>query len=233
MIRWDYVLAGVAILLAIPSLFAPWYSGPQAIVVASAIAAIALLLAALVVQRNLNRPAISVRAQTTSVIFENDRTIARLVKSYEFRVHRKGLDHWVHRNISAEGQVSDFRWNGEIVPGGDIVKRSAYFQVTVRNRYAWPLDTTIRGELSYVLTDSFEEDVEYLQYVSDMPTQRARLRVEFPPNDQCTSAYLQRRENGVVETFEDGVERDPQGRWLEAAVKNPKGGQEYTVFWHW
>ncbi len=136
MIRWDYVLAGVAILLAIPSLFAPWYSGPQAIVVASAIAAIALLLAALVVQRNLNRPAISVRAQTT-------------------------------------------------------------------------------------------------YYVSDMPTQRARLRVEFPPNDQCTSAYLQRRENGVVETFEDGVERDPQGRWLEAAVKNPKGGQEYTVFWHW
>ncbi len=107
MIRWDYVLAGVAILLA-----------------------------ALVVQRNLNRPAISVRAQTT-------------------------------------------------------------------------------------------------YYVSDMPTQRARLRVEFPPNDQCTSAYLQRRENGVVETFEDGVERDPQGRWLEAAVKNPKGGQEYTVFWHW
>lgn len=156
-----------------------------------------------------------------------------MVKRYEFRVHRKGLDHWVHRNISSEGRIFDFRWNGTSIPLGDILTREGSVQVTVRNRYVWPLGKKIQGELSYVLLDSFPSEVEYLHYVSDMPTKVALLRVHFPPNQHCTAAYVQQRKNGVVETVEDGLKRDVNGRWLELEVRRPKGGHEYTVYWHW
>jgi hypothetical protein len=233
LIRWDYVLGILGILVAIPSLLAPWFSGSPALALAGAIAALACVGAAIVAQRFLNLPAISIDSQTTSITFDTDRALARMVKRYEFRVHRKGLDHWVHRNLSSEGQITDFRWNGTLVPAGDIVKRSGSIQVTVRNPYVWPLGKKIQGELSYVLRDSFPGAVEYLQYVSDMPTKVALLRVQFPLNQHCTDAYVQERRNGVVETVANGLERDSQGRWLELEVRKPKGGHEYTVYWHW
>jgi hypothetical protein len=233
LIRWDYVLGILGILLAIPSLLAPWFSGPPALALSGAIAAIAFLGAALFVERFLNLPAISIDSQTTSITFDSDRTVAKMVKRYEFRVHRKGLDHWVHRNISSEGQIADFRWNGTPVPAGDVLRRSGSIQVTVRNPYVWPLGKKIHGELSYVLTDSFSGAVEYLQYVSDMPTKIALLRVQFPPNQHCTDAYVQERRNGVVETLGSGVKRGADGHWLELEVRRPKGGHEYTVYWHW
>jgi hypothetical protein len=232
-IRWDYVLGLVGIALAIPSLIALWSSGSGALVLGGGISAIALLAAAWFVEANLDLPAISVESQATTVSFENDRSIAKLVRKYEFRVRRKGLDHWVHRNISAEGQISDFCWNGATIPMPDIVRRSNHIQVTVRSPYAWPMGKQLQGELSYRLQDSFNEAVEYLQYISDIPTKLAMLRVEFPPNQNCTSVYVQRRANGVVDTFEDGVQRDPRGRWLEVKLRKPKGGHEYTVYWHW
>ena len=233
MIRWEYVLGILGILVAIPSLLAPWFSGPPALALAGAVAALACVGAAIVIQRFLNLPAISIDAQTTSITFGTDRTVARMVKRYEFRVHRKGLDHWVHRNISSEGQITDFRWNGTPVPAGDVRKRSGSIQVIVRNPYVWPLGKKIQGELSYVLRDSFPGTVEYLQYVSDMPTKVALLRVQFPPNQHCTDAYVQERRNGVVETVDNGLKRDAQGQWLELEVRKPKGGHEYTVYWHW
>ena len=233
MIRWDYVLGTLGVLLTFPGLLSPWFSGPPALAAAGVIAAIACVGAAFFVQRFLNLPAISIDSQTTSITFETDRTVAGMVKRYEFRVHRKGLDHWVHRNISSEGQITNFRWNGAPVPTGDILSRSGSIQVTVRNPYAWPVGKKIRGELSYMLEDSFPGVVEYLQYVSDMPTKVALLRVQFPPNRHCTGAYVQERRNGVVETVENGLRRDPQGRWLELEIRRPKGGHEYTVYWHW
>jgi hypothetical protein len=233
LVRWDYVLGLVGIVLAIPSLLAPWFSGPPALAIAGVFAAIAAVGAAIVVQHFLNGPAISIDSQTTTLTFDSDRTVGRIVKRYEFRVRRKGLDHWVHRNISSEGQVADFYWNDTLVPAGDILKRSGSLQVTVRNNYVWPLGKRIRGELRYVLTNSFPGNVEYLQYVSDMPTKRVLLRVEFPPNQHCTEAYVQERRNGVVETVSNGLKRDPNGRWLEVEVRRPKGGHEYTVYWHW
>jgi hypothetical protein len=233
LIRWDYVLGILGVLLAIPSLLAPWFSGPPALALAGAIAGIACVGAAVFVQRFLNLPAISIESQTTSITFGNDRTVARMVKRYEFRVHRKGLDHWVHRNISSEGEISDFRWNGRPLPASDVLKRSGSIQVTVRNPYVWPLRKNIHGELSYVLTDSFPGPVEYLQYVSDMPTKLAVLRVQFPPGQHCTDVYVQERRNGVVETLDNGVRRSPDGHWLEFEVRKPKGGYEYTVYWHW
>lgn len=223
----------MAILLAIPSLLAPWFSGPPALAAAGALAAVACAGAAFVVQRYLNLPAISIDAQVTSLTFDANRTVARMTKKYEFRVNRKGLDHWVHRNISSEGEISDFYWNGAPVATGDILKREGSFQVTVRNPYVWPVGRAIQGELSYVLKDSFPSAVEYLHYVSDMPTKLAHLRIRFPPNQLCTGAYVQERRNGVVETVENGLKRDPNGLWLELEVRKPKGGHEYTVYWHW
>jgi hypothetical protein len=66
-----------------------------------------------------------------------------------------------------------------------------------------------------------------------MPTKIAVLRVQFPPNQHCTDAYVQERRNGVVETLDNGVKRGPDGHWLELEVRKPKGGHEYTVYWHW
>ena len=98
-----------------------------------------------------------------------------------------------------------------LVPGGDIVKREGSVQVTVRNAYVWPHGKRIQGELSYVLKDSFPGPVEYLHYVSDMPTKTAHLRVQFRQGQLCTGAYVQERRNGVVETVENGLKRDPNG----------------------
>jgi len=233
LIRWDYVLGIAGVLLAIPSLLAPWFSGPPALAVSGGISTIVCLGAAFVAQRFINLPAISIDSQITLLTFDSDCSVGKMTKRYEFRVHRKGLDHWVHRNISSEGEITDFRWNGTPVPLGDIVRREGSIQVTVRNPYVWPHGRKIQGELSYVLRDSFPAAIEYLHYVSDMPTTTARLRVQFPQKQPCTGAYVQQRRNGVVETVEDGLKRDPGGSWLELDVRKPKGGHEYTVYWHW
>ncbi len=92
-----------------------------------------------------------------------------------------------------------------------------------------------------MLTNSFPGDVEYLQYVSDMPTKITLLRVQFPPNQHCTDAYVQERANGVVETLDNGVKRASDGHWLAARAAGdallwfayPKGtSKKYTCDFH-
>jgi hypothetical protein len=231
-VRWDLVLGVIAVLLGIPSVIDLLVRGETALAIGGFLAALIFLAGATYLKRQLNLPAISVDFQKLVLRFERSRAEATITKQYEFRVHRPDLSQWVHRNISADGQITDFKWGGIEIPAVDRVAHCNDLEVTTRNPYPWPNNRKLHGTLTYVLTNSFPSHVEFLQYTSDMPTKLAIVRVEFCHGDRCTSAYVRRRADGVTETL-DIVDRDPNGTWIQVEISKPKGGHEYTLFWHW
>lgn len=230
--RWDLVLSVISLVLGLPSIVDLFVRGQTALALGGFVAALVFLAGALYLRQQLHLPAISVDFQKLTLKFDGARDNARITKAYEFRVHRPDLSQWVHRNISADGQINDLKWDGRDIPASDRVAHCNDLEVTTRNPYPWPRNTKLHGTLTYVLTNSFPANVEFLQYTADMPTKLAVIRVEFCDGDRCTSAYVRRRADGVTETL-DIVERCPNGTWIQVELRKPKGGREFTLFWHW
>lgn len=157
---------------------------------------------------------------------------ARLTKRTRIRSNHKGLTEFTHRNIRADGDVKNFRWDSRPVDTRDVEKKLGEYIVHERFHRPTSWMEVRESALAWDLHDSFLSNNEYFEYIPDYFTKDAKIDIRLPQN----------RPARRVEAFCGiGAERKalsiptlgPNGSLISWSWKKLRPGQRYTIEWNW
>jgi hypothetical protein len=152
-------------------------------------------------------------------------------KEVEFRCNLRDQRDFFHRNLYADGGLGDFAWEGDGV-AGPCENRAGEFIVPIRREPSWPIGKTQRGTLSCKVKGTFSASTEWVAYVCDRETDTAEITVYFPAERSFKKAWATDRRAGQ-DIHRDSSALDQRANQLHRAVKNPKLGCEYYIYWEW
>ena len=168
--------------------------------------------------------------RTTYKIEDESGSKATSKKVMKVRANHKGLSRYVHRNISADGNVKGFRTNyGSIetqLKGGDYTVYHT-FPVKLGKWQSYEFDLIIEFE------DSFVGDPEAVIMLVDSRTKSGEMRVELPETRPCKDARIYYR-HGIEERQLQPPIISPDRRQITWSKKRlNKIGSEYEIEWNW
>jgi hypothetical protein len=117
---------------------------------------------------------------STFEITQADGAESRCTKFIRFNCNIRDQREFVHRNIYADGPLTDFHWDGEGTIAGAPERMAGEWIVKIRRDPSWSTRGTHEGTLSYKIKDPFTNSTEWVAYVCDRQTDEARLTVKFP-----------------------------------------------------
>ncbi len=225
----DRILSLIGILVGLPGFILLFFDGHALLAAAFFVAMVVLLLAAWLV----SLPPFTMKSiDVELIIHEVDGSKATLSKTYQIRPNYGHLEHLTHRNIAADGSVSNIRWDDQPVPCKNIEKVMAEYHVTIR--FPSPLERwrTFPGKLSYDLDNSFPATLEGLVYVADFPVKTAKITVRLPAGRKCSKANATMVRGGRKVPIKHLYQNDG-GTQIQLKLKKPVVGAEYEIFWYW
>lgn len=227
--RW---LAIIGLVIGLPSFFLLFGYG-VALALMGVVLCVGLFGAAGWVRYRISLPPYSYELIVTHVKIEDSTgRSAKMSKKYKGHPNYGHLDFVTHRNIAADGDITDFRWNNNPIDKNCIECHLGEYIVTVRFGACLAAFKTFTGELSYKLHDSFPADTESLIWVADFPTTIAILKVSLPDDRPCTSVSGHISIGGTQKPL-TSINTSNENRHIELKIKRPKVGAEYEIVWNW
>ena len=230
--HWDRWLAIIGLIIGLPGfllLFGPHF----ALASMAAMAGVVLLGAAAWVRYRTSLPPYTFKRIVTHLeIADSGGKLATITKTYKIRPNYGHLDILKHRNIAADGQLSEFRWNDKLIDENCIERHLGDYVITVRFGACLPAFKEFPGKLSYKLVDSFCGDPEGLIWVSDFPTRLSILKVSLPQDRPCTSVSGHVYMGGIQKQL-NSIQKSNGNKEIELKIRRPKTGAEYEIVWSW
>ena len=223
----------VTLLVGIPAAIALFVGGDVGLAVLTLLLGITLIVVLSLVVYSLHLPNWTVK-QRTDVMWIQDTGGVKAVfrKTLQLRANRRGLEHYIHRNIGGDGSTSGYRTERttKIIQTENEAKNTA---ITVKFLTAPAWHQVIETYLELDCDQMFTGAEEGLVMHVDQPICRARAEVHFPEGRYPTGAILLYRYNESKQlhdpTITDGrVIWESRARWFG---KLPFGS--YTLRWWW
>jgi hypothetical protein len=195
--------------------------------------AVGAAVGGLIIVRVRSRPPFSLRQQHLEFeITKPDGSQCVCRKTIKFRCNLRDQTEYVHRNIYADGPVTNFAWDGEGKMAA-AVKSAGEWVVAIHRQPCWPVGRDHTGTLSYTVADTFRDNTEWIAYVCDRDTESAEMIIRFPATRPFKRAWTTDRKAGQVTHVErDGALRQSSFE-LRREIQNPKIGVEYYIYWEW
>jgi hypothetical protein len=228
----DRALGIAGIVLGLPSFLILFLDGFQAVAVITLILAAVLIIAAAIVRWYLRLPEYTMKHVEVTLKFLDDvGAQAVLIKKYRIRPNSFHSREIIHRNNAADGDLINIRWNGQLVPQGQIAEVLGEFEIKIDFLAPKPWWRSFDGELSYDLVNSFPGEREGLRYVVDFPATKVSFKIEMPSNRPCTDVEATSRAGGEKVLPRPKVTNG--GKLVTMSVKRPYPGGEYRIAWRW
>ena len=228
----DRVLAIAGIIIGIPGVIVLFAAANETLAAFAGLLAALLLGAAFYIRYLFNAPPYTFPEVNATLEFSGDERRAVLRKIYKIRPNYSHLRQLEHRNISADGQISNFLWNGKPIPSSSISQQMGQYEVLVNLPVIPGRWQIFDGELSYEMKNSFNGNPESVQYCVDFPTKKVVLTILFPKNRPCLSAEARKMQGAGARPIEMPT-ISQNGRELALTIKRPTYGATYTIYWHW
>lgn len=232
MTRADW-LSVTGIVIGVPGLLV-LFLGPNAVAAVLTIVLLAIIgLAAWNMKRVRNRPPFSMKSVGVHLVVHDVEGIrATLSKCYSAIPQYGHLSEMTHRNIGADGAITEIKWNGELVDQAWIQQSAGQYSVNVR--FPGPLtpDKEYSWTLSYNADNSFLGNQESLYYVVDFPAKEVHISVALPNSRGPKAAHCFLVQGASKKALPDPVINSQNGT-IQFTVKKPKVGSEYEIAWNW
>jgi len=230
----DRLLAVVGVILGLPGFVLIFSSGNAAVGDIVVAAAFLFLIVAWYVGWRLRRPPFTMKTIVVRLeIFDSGGKQARLSKTYQIRPNFRHLHQMTHRNIAADGTITDLRWNDKPISDRQIQQVLGEYEVTVDFKTPLAVGRVFEGMLSYEAANSFLEPKEGLVYVADFRSSKVTLRIDLPQSRRCTSAELYQVRGASKILLAGKAVIGENGKSITAELKRPPVGAEYGIWWEW
>ncbi|HHA2532628.1 TPA: hypothetical protein ACOEBE_000225 [Stenotrophomonas maltophilia] len=232
MTRADWI--GVAgIVIGIPGLLV-LFLGPNAV---AAVLAVVLLLviggAVWAFRWGRSRPPFSMKKVGVHLVVHDDQGIkATLSKCYSAIPQYGHLSEMTHRNIGADGAITQIKWNGELVDQSWVQQSAGQYSVNIRFPGPLTRDREYSWTLSYDADNSFLGNQESLYYVVDFPAKEVNITVSLPNTRGAKSAHCFLVQGASKKPLADPSINSHNGT-IHFTVKKPRVGSEYEIAWNW
>jgi hypothetical protein len=229
--RW---LAIVGLLIALPGFFELFLNNQrQTEAAVICFAAFVILCSALVVRYILKRPAFSAKSTYVKLELDKAGTSCKVTKRYRLRPNHMHADRLVIRHNGGRGGTRDFKWNGDptVVDVDESTRVMGDFVATIKFSPSLTRGKWFEGELSYVIVDSFTLPHEFFIHQVEFAAPVV-VEIRFPPDRPCITAQA-KYQIGTSQEPVDDFEIKDGGKRLELALRRPKLGSEYRVYWDW
>lgn len=236
--RWygvdiDRTIGILGVILALPGFFFQFVNKNATIALLSFALASVCILGALAIRYLTRRPKFHLHDATVQLeIFDADGHEAHLSKQYHIEANYDDLQTMTHRNIAADGDITNIYWNDRPVPDESIEQTLGEHVVTADLAMPRGRGDKFQGKLSYDLTDSFPDRREELRYNVDFPTKQASLQV-FLPEDRPARGVNAYRLDGAGRVPIESPQVSDNGELIEMELSRPQLGDEYSITWVW
>jgi hypothetical protein len=157
---------------------------------------------------------------------------ATLRKEYEVIPSYAHLTAMSHRNIAADGAITNLQWNDTPIDPSWIEQVLGEYQITAKFPGPLPKGKLFKCALSYNADGSFLQTEEGLVYVVDFPAKTVTISIRFPEDRMCTDAWCFRVQGaGKVPLPKPQV--NATQKTLQVKLKRPQVGAEIEIKWHW
>ncbi len=226
----DRALAVLGLIIGLPAFFALFFSSHAVEAILTALLAVVLIVAAVAVNHVASRHPFRLTAVDVDLDLSTSPASARLRKDYRLVANFGQLNQLIHRNIAADGQIHSFTWNGSPVAATGVETSMGEYRVTVPLIPAPTRGKEFGGRLEYALDNSFLSQHESMEYVVDLPTKSASLKIQLCR--PCTTAEA-RVAIGGQEKDVPGLVIAPDRKSMGIQVKRPKVGSSIRIYWTW
>lgn len=151
-------------------------------------------------------------------------------KTLTLRPNHPGLEHYTHRNLSADGTLTDFRVNPEVLLENQGVRAGDYY-VSIRFFNQLPRGRPVTTWLEATCRDCFTKQREGFIVFVDQPTRAAKVEVVLPRKPYDVRAIF--RYSGRDQELEAPAITGNSIVWERSQrfMNLPFG--EYEVSWSW
>lgn len=229
----DRALGLLGVIIGLPSFLALFFSDQATAALLCGVIAILMVAAAVWVNKAATDHPFRMDQVVVHLDLSKGPPEATLTKTYKIVPNFNHLTQMVHRNIAADGDVSDFRWNGRPIPNAQQRRTmGGEYEITVPFTPAPSRGKPFDGSLSYKLLNSFPADSESLGYVVDFPTKIVTITVTLPAARKCLTA-IPRLAFGGQERDLSALTIGPNRETLSISVKKPRVGSQIITYWTW
>lgn len=225
---WNRTEVWIGLLFGLPSFLLLFFTGNQTIAFVVLAAVILLIYGTYL----LNRSEFTIlEIEKTLVIKNKQGSKATLTRQQRAVCNHKGLTEFWCGGIGATGTVNEIRIDQK---KPHAVEESCRLY-RICKRFHPPLK---RGEkfetlISYVVTDSFSDDVESLHHSTDYVTRKLKMKVQLPAARKCKSAKAYTCLNQHPQKKLPMPIVSDDGRHITLEISRPRKGYEYVVEWEW
>jgi hypothetical protein len=225
---------GIAgLILAIPGFLLLFFSHDSAVAWLALVLAIVFFASAFLVNRAGSLPPFRMNSVRVNLSLNDDLgNEATLRKEYEAVPSYAHLTEMSHRNIAADGAITDLCWNDAPIDQSWVKQALGEYQITAR--FPGPLHKgrPFRCVLSYNAIGSFLLNREALVYVVDFPAKIVTICIKFPDRRMCSDAWSYRVQGaGKVPLAKPEI--DAQTKTVTVRLKRPQVGAEIEIWWDW
>lgn len=157
---------------------------------------------------------------------------ATLRKEYEAVPSYGHLTEMSHRNIAADGALTNLKWNDAPIDSTWVKQVLGEYQIVARFPGPLACGKAFNCALSYDVLDSFLQSQEALVYVVDFPAKIVEILIQFPEDRMCSEADCFRVQGAGKTPLAKPI-LDPLQRTLSVKLKKPQVGAEIEVWWTW
>ena len=157
---------------------------------------------------------------------------ATFTKTMQLRANHKGLSEYIHRNLSADGSMGNFRVDDR--EPEKIQKDAGDLLIYVRFPHPLSRGEVIKTTLSADMLDSFCSTTEWVTYMVTYPTKKVTITVNLPEGRPASAAEMYRFRGGEIERIPDPVVLlNNNHRLVWTATDLRHLGTEYRLQWSW
>lgn len=228
--RW----IGIAgLIFGIPGFILAFTTPDKAVAWLAVVLGLVLFAAAFLIRRASRLPPFRMNdVKITLDLKDNLGNEATLRKEYEAVPSYGHLQEMSHRNIAADGGITDLKWNDSPIDPTWIKQILGEYQITARFPGPLPRGKPFKCSLSYNAVSSFLQSQEGMVYVVDFPVRKVNITIRFPADRMCTRASAFRVQGAGKMPLPDPIV-DAQLKTVTVTLRKPQVGAEIEIWWDW
>lgn len=157
---------------------------------------------------------------------------ASIMKTYNMICNFNNQDRIAHRNIAAEGDITNFRSDGRVINANEITTVLGEYHLNLRLPSPKNKGDKFEHSISYDLTNSFPSNIEGLAFEPDYKTKTVNLIVNLPNDKKCVRTFAYYLEgSGRISMCDPAI--STEFTKITKTINKPKMGYEYCLVWEW